>query len=576
MRSVPAPQAGRRATSEALEAELRAELPGAMARSGMGAFLWDVRTGRVYMHPGALAVFGLKPDEFDGQVSTLARRVIPREMAELRKAVQSEGFERTGLSFHFRACCRPRGQTRWAHAQVQVIRDGRGSAQKVVGVIRDASAELQGAVDQATSDAVRRRQSDVVHATTAALAKALTFDDVLESLNDAETLRGIGAAGIALTTFKEDGDPRLVTKGLPAVVFRGFEVLDVEAPTPFAEVVRTQQPLFVRRPDFEEKYPLMWPNVEESPVTSTAIAPLVAQGRPTGALTVLYEGRTSFTSVDRDLLLALGSAVAQSLQRARLYDHEHAVAVGLQRAMLPARIPRVEGLETAVHYQPSSNSQEVGGDWYDAVPLPDGGIALIVGDVEGHDFDASAVMGQLRTALRAYASEGHPPSTVMARASAFLTELETDRLATCVYVAVTPRTGEALLARAGHPDPFVRYANGDVAHLEVDGGLPLGMPGFATAPHPTTRLLFERGDTLLLCTDGLLESGRRSLDAGCRRVVEAMAEGPVELRALAAHIVGAVADSRGQEDDVALLLATLSSPGPERGSGPDSPGVAAS
>ena len=115
----------------------------------------------------------------------------------------------------------------------------------------------------------------------------------------------------------------------------------------------------------------MWPAVEQSAITSTAVVPLVAQGRPTGALTVIYEGRTSFTTVDRDLLLALGAAVAQSLQRARLYDQEHAVAVGLQRAMLPARIPRIDGLATAVHYQPSSNSQEVGGDWYDVVPLPE-------------------------------------------------------------------------------------------------------------------------------------------------------------------------------------------------------------
>jgi PAS domain S-box-containing protein len=207
------------------------------------------------MHPGALAVFGLTPEEFDGEVSTLARRVIPREVAELRTMVESRGDERTGLSFHFRACRPPDGETRWAHAQVQVIRDESGVTQKVVGVIRDASTDLQGAIDQATTDTVRRRQSDVVHAITAALARAMTFDDVLTSLTEAETLRDIGAAGIALTTFTEDGGRRLVTRGLPVDSFEDFEIIDVQDALPISEAVRTQQPLFVRRPEIQERYP---------------------------------------------------------------------------------------------------------------------------------------------------------------------------------------------------------------------------------------------------------------------------------------------------------------------------------
>ncbi|MEW2544389.1 SpoIIE family protein phosphatase [Streptomyces sp. NPDC047002] len=544
--------------SSELEAELRAELPGAMARGGMGAFLWDVRSGGVFMHPGALALFGLTPEEFDGDVLTLARRVVPREMSGLRRAVVGPGGRRSGLSFHFRACCPPRHEHRWAHAQVQVIRDGTGAAGKVVGVLRDASGELQGAMDQATADTVRRSHSDVVQATTAALADALTFEDVFSSLTADETLDAVGAAGLALTTFAEDSSHLLVTKGLPLHLFGNFETTDIQDALPVAQAVRTQQPLFVRRQDVAARYPALWPHIERTEVTSVAVTPLVAQGHPTGALTVLYEGRTSFTTLDRDLLLATGAAVAQSLQRARLYDQEHAVAVGLQRAMLPAHIPQVDGLATAVHYQPSSNSQEVGGDWYDVVPLPDGGIGLVVGDVEGHDIDASAVMGQLRTALRAYASEGHPPSAVLARASSYLAELDTERLATCVYVTVAVATGEILTARAGHPPPFVRYADGHVAQLEADGGLPLGVQGPAgSVPFPTTRHRLRPRETLLLCTDGLLESRGRSIDTGIRRVRDALRAGPADPAALARHIVGAVADSRAQEDDVALLLATL-------------------
>ena len=134
-------------------------------------------------------------------------------------------------------------------------------------------------------------------------------------------------------------------------------------------------------------------------------------------------------------------------------------------------------------------------------------------------------MGQLRTALRAYASEGHPPSTVMARASAFLTELDTERLATCLYATVSPRTGQTLIARAGHPDPFLRHADGHVTALDTHGGLPLGLPGPPPRPTPPPASSSSSDDTLLLCTDGLLESGRRSIDTGTHRVLNALAHG---------------------------------------------------
>jgi serine phosphatase RsbU (regulator of sigma subunit) len=173
-------------------------------------------------------------------------------------------------------------------------------------------------------------------------------------------------------------------------------------------------------------------------------------------------------------------------------------------------------------------------------------------------------MGQLRTALRAYAAEGHSPSAVMAHASAFLGELETERLATCVYATVSPDSGQVFIARAGHPDPLVRYAAGDVAELASAGGLPLGIHGVDVLEFPTTCHHLRRGDTLLLCTDGLLESRARSIASGSRQLRDAFRQGPDDMDALADHIVGAMSDSRVQEDDVALLLATLRATGPDR------------
>ena len=134
--------------------------------------------------------------------------------------------------------------------------------------------------------------------------------------------------------------------------------------------------------------------------------------------------------------------------------------------MLPRRIPEIPGGEIAVRYHAAWSGREVGGDWYDVIALPSGRIGVVVGDVQGHDTHAAAIMGQLRIALRAYAGEGHPPSTVLARASRFLAELDTDRFATCTYAQVDLATGAYAPSRAGPP----RAA--DPAHGRASVGWP--------------------------------------------------------------------------------------------------------
>ncbi len=146
--------------------------------------------------------------------------------------------------------------------------------------------------------------------------------------------------------------------------------------------------------------------------------------------------------------MALGTSIAQSLQRAMLYEQEHDLAEGLQQAMLPRRIPAVPGAQVAVRYRSARLGRDIGGDWYDLIPLPGGRVGAVIGDVQGHDTHAAAVMGQLRIVLRAYAAEGHSPATVMARASVFLHELDTDRFATCTYAEADLTTGVVQVVRA--------------------------------------------------------------------------------------------------------------------------------
>jgi PAS domain S-box-containing protein len=550
------------ASRDGLEAVLRAELPAYMVSNGMGGFLWDLSSGLLFLDPGALAVFDLKPDRFDGLMTTLHQRLMPDDLPELRQNALAALAGSADYGAYFRVRTRD-GVIRWAHAQASIKRDGQGTALRAVGIIRDASAELEHVTQQASLESDRKRQTDVVQATTAALAQAMTVEDVLAALTSDAFLGAVGAVGAALSVVEQDRRRVLTTTGLPADLLRDLGVARLDSPLPIAQAIRYQTPLFVRREDVRDNYPLLWPYIEPTELTSTAILPLAAQAKKTGALAILYQGKREFSPEERNLLQALAATVAQSLQRALLYDQEHSMAVTLQQAMLPARIPDVPGARVAVRYQPARTGHQVGGDWYDAVPLRGGHIGLVVGDVQGHDVHAAAVMGQLRTALRAYAAEGHPPETVMARASAFLHDLDTDLIATCIYVDVDIATGCARIIRAGHPCPLVRHAGGRSSSIEVAGGLPLGLPvGLAPhsdAPYPTTRLRLGPDDTLLLCTDGLLEFHGSDLDAGERQIRSVLDNGTEDLDELAEHIVATIEARQGQEDDMALLLASFTS-----------------
>ncbi|QIQ06190.1 SpoIIE family protein phosphatase [Streptomyces liangshanensis] len=546
----------RDATLQALGADLRAALPRTLAANRMGGFLRDLRSDLIFLDEGALAVFDLPPDGFDGRPETLYARMVPEDVAGFREMVSRARSEPGDYGTYFRILGAD-GTIRWAHTQGVVERDAEGNPLRAIGIVRDASAELRHVAQQAVLEPQRRHQNDVVTATTAALSRALTVEDVLDALTSREILGPVGAQAISLTVLDQDRLRRIAVASLPMTMREEMEFSRIDADLPVAEAFRSHRPVFITRASVEAEWPQLWPHVKDTPLTAGAILPLIAQARPTGVLSIMYEGKTAFTPEEQNLLLALAATIAQSVQRAALYDEEHAMAVGLQQSMLPATIPDMPGVRVAVRYQPARTGHQIGGDWYDVVPLRGGRVGLVVGDVQGHDIQASAVMGQLRTALRAYAAEGHAPAAVMARASRFLQDLDTDRLATCIYVDLDPATGRARLVRAGHPGPVIRHADGSSSSPDVAGGLPFGLLQYSDAPYPTTELVLGPDETLLLCTDGLLEFRGEDIDVGERRIRSALYDGPGDLDRLAEYIVDTIETRQGQEDDVALLLATL-------------------
>jgi integral membrane sensor domain MASE1/anti-sigma regulatory factor (Ser/Thr protein kinase) len=240
----------------------------------------------------------------------------------------------------------------------------------------------------------------------------------------------------------------------------------------------------------------------------------------------------------------------QDVTEGKKAEREHRIAETLQRSLLPDRLPEIPGVLLAARYLPATSDLEVGGDWYDVVQLPNGSMALAIGDVAGHGLRAASTMGQLRMALRAYALEEGSPSQVVARVRRLVRVLVPD-IATLIYLVFDPETGTLRFANAGHPPPLLVEGNGQISYLEGGLGPPLG----ATA-HPRPDIDVEAhldaGSTLLLFTDGLVERRGSSILEGLTRLKTLAADPGEDLEVLCDHLLDSMVTDE-VSDDIALL-----------------------
>ncbi|WP_159061358.1 ATP-binding SpoIIE family protein phosphatase, partial [Streptomyces europaeiscabiei] len=280
-----------------------------------------------------------------------------------------------------------------------------------------------------------------------------------------------------------------------------------------------------------------------------AVLPLPAGGRMAGACLIGWDNPHDFGPEERALLTAASGLAGQALMRAHAFDAEHELVGMLQRTLLPRRLPQLPGAVAVARYLPTTAGLEVGGDWYDVIPLPDNHVALVIGDVQGHNAGAATLMGQMRTALRAYAVEGHPPDVVVSHANRLLVDMETDLFATCCYVDIDMEEGSAWYVRAGHIPPVLRHPDGTTEISESEGGPPLGV--VMRADFPMSPLRLAPGTLLALTTDGLVESSDVDVEDGLDHLA-------AELSAADPAHLGVVADTllsgANRDDDVALLL----------------------
>ncbi|CAL9343295.1 hypothetical protein SUDANB6_00315 [Streptomyces sp. enrichment culture] len=384
-----------------------------------------------------------------------------------------------------------------------------------------------------------------------ALTEAVGVQDVVQLVAD-EIAPTLGSQALVILGSRAGRMEVLGHRGYPdPYLVERFDGMPLTERTPGTQVLRTGVPAFLESAEQMER---LYPARQTTPdgFAAWAYLPLIASGRPVGTWVLAYARPRAFPAQERAVLTSLAGLVAQALDRALLYDAKHRLAHGLQEALLPHSLPRLPGIEAAARYLPATRGMDIGGDFYDLVPV--GGMAAaVIGDVQGHNVTAAGLMGQIRTAVRAYTAVGQAPEEVMRRTNRLLIDLGADLFASCLYLRIDPERGRVVLSRAGHPPPLLRQPDGRVRVLDLPGGPLLGID--AAAVYPTSEIGLSPGSLLVFYTDGLVESPGVDFDDALADLSRRLAEaGDLPLDELADRLVRRLADAEERIDDVAVLL----------------------
>ncbi|MFI6285806.1 SpoIIE family protein phosphatase [Streptomyces sp. NPDC051018] len=545
-----------------------------LAAIATGLWRWDNASGTVTLDAEAARLLALPVEPGTYPASVVRSRFHPVDWNEMNAVVSLALAEGTVAEGRLRIVDDAGRVVRTIRGRSKPLAAGDDGTYELIGMLQEVAEPAEGTAAKTpiTGDWRRSREAFLLDAGRA-LAEARSTAEVLR-VAASLSMPGFSPDGLAIFGAASDRLTIIGHHGHQGAGEDPFSDMRLDTDHPAAEVVRTGRAVYLPNPEeYSRRYPTSWPLAQPLGRRSWAYLPLIVAGRTMGAWMAAFRHQVVFTPDERSVLTTVARMLAQALARAGVAETERELSLGLQRSMMPVLGPAIPGMTVAARYVPTGGGLQVGGDWYDMIPLPSGRIALVIGDVQGHDVRAAGLMGQLRIALRAYASEGHRPDAVLARASRFLhgitdtyekADYSSPRFATCLYLEVDPASGCVEIARAGHPEPAVRMADGTVILRPTEGGLPLGID--PDSDYPTTRLTLEPGETMMICTDGLLETGGHDLDTGWARLREVLENHPehASLEELADSLVQAVhgpvshyttgplADRR--EDDVAVLL----------------------
>ncbi|QBI55104.1 SpoIIE family protein phosphatase [Streptomonospora litoralis] len=514
--------------------------------------LWtlDLRTGALRELFGPSPLGRLLVGDARGLEEILAR-VHRDDIARVRDAIeasqQGRDYEQRFRMFDHL------GDERSLHARARYVR---GDHPRLVGILDDVTEHVQLIRRLADRRRIEAAQGRQVTDLAAKLVSATTVEEVTGLLTDEFVpIFGGARAGVMLV---EEGGLRASpppSEEAPGPMGLTGEYDTSDAAHPIGAVIQDRQPRFFEsRAEILERFPAVGEFLHRTTAQSWATIPVFGDRRVAlGVWQVAWGEPHHATPDERALMLTLAGLAGQALQRVRRQQEELQLADAIQRRMLPPQIAQFAELSIAVRYLPSRAGWRVCGDFYDVIRLPGRRVGLVVGDVQGHGVEAAAAMGQIRVAFRAYASNQVDPGVVLAETNRLLSETGEIVFATCGYLVLDLDSGEMQAAWAGQP-PAVIAAQGSYDLWEPETGPPVGVDG--DSKYPVTTRWLRGGDTLLMCSDGLVESAHMPMDEGLRVVGEDLVGLAGDVEAAAASLIGLTPAGRG--DDIALLIARMS------------------
>ncbi|HXR70246.1 SpoIIE family protein phosphatase [Actinocrinis sp.] len=517
--------------------------------SSTGFFNWALPSGEVFCDEQTLRLHGLPPDaapQFETFLGQVPQEDLEQLLSLLRPMLSTVG----DYVLEYRVLW-PDGVIHTLETRGRVVAGADGEPVRSMGVIADIT-ERRAAEEAARSEA---RAATRIQTVTAGLAAASTLDEVRAAVERA--LPALGADSLIIADVGNRVEV-LLSCGIGA---GRHETLRVSDNGPLRSSVTYESALFFgSSAELCERFPQVEPAIKDCGQEAWAFLPLSGIPRMRGVCLLGYQREAAFDDAERSVLVLAASAIGQAVYRARLHDTEHTFALALQEGMLPHTLRFGPGVRGAWRYEAATTGIQVGGDWYDSVPLDDGSTVLIIGDVEGHNVHAAGMMYRLRTTVRTYAAEKHPVDEILRRAHDFVVEIndevEYPIFATCLVARVDPEAHTITVSRAGHIPPVV-VPPGLAAYVpKTDVGVPLGV--LDVGQYPVWQMPYKPGTRLVLCTDGLLESIDNDLDEGLKRTIACLQDtGQVELEVLVDLLLSANRPRGLWKDDVAVLLAEL-------------------
>jgi len=437
--------------------------------------------------------------------------------------------------------------------------------------LRSVAEMTSRAVERARLREAEQRELERVEALaelTRLLAAALTPEAIGEVVADRVQAVVGGADALCLGLVSQDGRrlALITTTGYAGGISQQFPDLPMDMPAATTDAARTGRPVIIRTPaEYEQRYP--------DPATPAVVAggsswltwPLGAGKAPIGAIGLMWRHPQQFEPGQLAVVAAVADLIAQAQVRARVYADEHAIASVLQRAVIPTTAAVIPGLEIAASYRQAGTTQQIGGDWYDAMALPGKRAYLAVGDVVGHGLAAAEDMTQLRNAGRTLAVVGHQPASILEELARVTDWATSGKFATMAAAIVEPDVSLVTYATAGHPPILIRRAKTGTVEIPPPAeGLALCLPSEKDSSQYTQgQTSFDVGDIVLMYTDGLIERRGEDLGDGIARVAERLQawQPGTPLSSLCDELIASLA-GEPQLDDMCVLA--VSRPGPDQ------------